>query len=40
MGHPIAGIEKEIKKSFYREVYQLNTLDHAEVLGPEIEIEV
>jgi len=40
MGHPVAGIEKEIKKSFYREVYQLNTLDYAEVVGPEIEIEL
>jgi NADH-quinone oxidoreductase subunit G len=39
LGHPVAGINKEIKQSFYREVYQLNTLDHSEVLGPDIELE-
>jgi NADH dehydrogenase/NADH:ubiquinone oxidoreductase subunit G len=40
LGHPVVGVDKEVKKSFYREVYQLNTLDHVEILGPEIEIEI
>jgi NADH-quinone oxidoreductase subunit G len=40
LGHPVAGIDKEVKKSFYREVFQLNTLDHVEIMGPEIEIEI
>jgi NADH-quinone oxidoreductase subunit G len=39
LGHPVAGVTKEKKESFYREVYQQNTFDHAEILAPEIEIE-
>jgi NADH-quinone oxidoreductase subunit G len=34
LGHPVAGIAKEVKKSYYREVFQLNTLDHPEMPVP------
>ncbi|MDP4236563.1 MAG: 2Fe-2S iron-sulfur cluster-binding protein [Bacteroidota bacterium] len=39
LGHPVAGIGKEIKMSFYREVYQQNTQDHAEILEMDIHAE-
>ena len=39
LGHPVAGVTKEKKESFYREVYQQNTFDHAEIIAPQIEIE-
>ncbi len=35
-GHPVAGVEKEIKTSFYQEVYQLNTFDYKELIDIDV----
>jgi NADH-quinone oxidoreductase subunit G len=37
-GHPVAGVDKEIKTSYYQEVYQFDTQEHIEVLGLEIAV--
>ena len=38
LGHPVAGVDKEIKTSYYQEVYQFDTQEHIEVLVPEITV--